>query len=193
MKGKELWVQLDYWGSECRKCAEHHNYSCETGCPHQERCGQAYEQIMALIKKPQVTDEWIIQQAENTASDYPDVAFPNLITIFKGLLKEAGYQIGASVTEKWIDDKSRLLSDIIQVFVLEAAGELKANADSIKVAGDFIRKLVEEMPAKKAAVSEDFVEKWYSTIMELATGDYPELGSDDLEQMFTEAGLEVVE
>ena len=44
-------------------------------------------------KKTIVDEEWIIEQAENTASDYPDVAFPNLITIFKKLLKEAGVEM----------------------------------------------------------------------------------------------------
>lgn len=46
-----------------------------------------------LDKKPQVTEEWIQEKAEDTASDYPDVAFPNLITIFKKLLKEAGVHV----------------------------------------------------------------------------------------------------
>ena len=48
---KEQLAQLDYWGSECRKCAEHHNYSCETGCPHQQRCELAYQQIKERIQK----------------------------------------------------------------------------------------------------------------------------------------------
>ena len=57
LKRNRLLVRLDYWGSECRKCAEHHNYSCETGCPHQEECEQAYEQIRQLIQsKPEIDD-----------------------------------------------------------------------------------------------------------------------------------------
>ncbi len=59
------------------------------------RYEQAKEEIVALIKigRLEVTEEWIIKRAEETAADYPDVAFPNLITIFKGLLTEAGVSI----------------------------------------------------------------------------------------------------
>jgi hypothetical protein len=81
LKREELLAQIDYWGNECRNCAEHHNYSCETGCPHQPRCEQAYQQIREMIQKlgkkrglmgmageifneahknqPKVTEEWI--------------------------------------------------------------------------------------------------------------------------------------
>jgi len=55
---------------------------------------QAYYQIKEMIRKSGVTEEWIQEKAENTASDYPDVAFPNLITIFKALLKEVGVRVG---------------------------------------------------------------------------------------------------
>jgi len=51
LRRKEQLAQLDYWGSECRKCAEHHDYSCETGCPHQQRCELAYQQIKERIQK----------------------------------------------------------------------------------------------------------------------------------------------
>ena len=64
LKKDELMVQLDYWGSECRKCAEHHNYSCETGCPYQERCEQVYKQIVALIKQPRPYEEFIEEKAK---------------------------------------------------------------------------------------------------------------------------------
>lgn len=46
-----------------------------------------------LEEKRKVTEGWIQKMAEDTASDYPDVAFPNLITIFKKLLKEAGLKV----------------------------------------------------------------------------------------------------
>ena len=64
-----------------------------------EKNNQAYNQIVALVKK-EVTEEWIIEMAEKTATDYPDVAFPNLITIFKGLLTEAGVSIAGRRREK---------------------------------------------------------------------------------------------
>ena len=63
LKREELLAQIDYWGNECRNCAEHHNYSCETGCPHQPRCEQAYQQIREMIQKPEVTEEWIEEKA----------------------------------------------------------------------------------------------------------------------------------
>lgn len=50
LKDNRLLARLDYWGSERRKCAEHHGYSCETGCPHQQECEQAYKQIRQLIQ-----------------------------------------------------------------------------------------------------------------------------------------------
>ena len=53
-----------------------------------------------------------------------------------------------------------------------------------------VEKLAERLN-KKPKVTEEFVDKWYSTIMELASGDYPELGSDDLEEMLKEAGVGV--
>ena len=59
---------LDYWGSECRKCAEHHGYSCELGCPHQPECEQAYQQIKALIENPKA-DELLTQVGLKLAKD----------------------------------------------------------------------------------------------------------------------------
>jgi len=51
MEDREVFlVQLDHWKNECRICAEHHGFSCEEGCPHQERCEQVHKQIVALIK-----------------------------------------------------------------------------------------------------------------------------------------------
>lgn len=61
---------------------------------HWERNQRAYKRIAAIIKnQPTITEEWIIESAENVAADYPEVAFPNLIAIFKGLLTEAGVSI----------------------------------------------------------------------------------------------------
>ena len=52
------------------------------------------EEIVARLKnQPTITEEWIIESAENVAADYPEVAFPNLIAIFEGLLTEAGVSI----------------------------------------------------------------------------------------------------
>ena len=52
------------------------------------------EQIKEMIqKKPEVTEEWIIKKAEEIASDYGDVAFPNLISIIKKLFTEVGVEI----------------------------------------------------------------------------------------------------
>ena len=60
-----------------------------------EECVRSYKTgyKAGLIQKPEVTEEWIEKMAEDTAGDYPDVAFPNLITIFKKLLKEAGVHV----------------------------------------------------------------------------------------------------
>ena len=64
------------------------------GQPKFKRNLQADEQIKALIEnEPTVTEEWIEEQAVFTANDYSDVAFPNLIAIFKKLLKEAGVSV----------------------------------------------------------------------------------------------------
>jgi hypothetical protein len=49
--------------------------------------------VIKLEEKEGVTEEWIEEKAVGTASDYPDIAFPNLIIIFKKLLKEAGIKV----------------------------------------------------------------------------------------------------
>ena len=49
--------------------------------------------LIKLEEKQTVTNKWIEEKAVDTASDYPDVAFPNLIAIFKKLLKEAGIKV----------------------------------------------------------------------------------------------------
>lgn len=49
--------------------------------------------VIKLEEKLTVTNKWIEEKAVDTASDYPDVAFPNLIAIFKKLLKEAGMKV----------------------------------------------------------------------------------------------------
>lgn len=49
--------------------------------------------VVKLEEKGKVTKEWIEEKAAGTASDYPDIAFPNLIAIFKKLLKEAGIKV----------------------------------------------------------------------------------------------------
>ncbi len=46
--------------------------------------------IISDHAQPQVTEEWIEERAVFTANDYSDIALPNLIAIFKKLLKEAG-------------------------------------------------------------------------------------------------------
>ena len=66
----------------------------ETAPYGNEYCLPYYRKIAAIIKnQPTITNEWIIESAENIAADYPEVAFPNLIAIFKGLLTEAGVSI----------------------------------------------------------------------------------------------------
>ena len=143
--------------------------------------------------------------AENNLDweDFKDVRFQAIQDFYYDQLEQKRLQ----VTEEWIEEKVLELfvvfnilrpslndennaKNFIRLLYLEAGGQLEGySIDSMK---NIIRLLVEEMPAKKATVSEEFVEKWYSTIMELASGDYPELGSDDLEEMLTEAGVEVV-
>ena len=49
--------------------------------------------LVLKLEEKKVTKEWIEEKAVETASDYPDVAFPNLIAIFKKLLKEAGTEV----------------------------------------------------------------------------------------------------
>ncbi len=49
--------------------------------------------VIKREEKPQVTERWLTEKAEETASDHPYVAFPNLITIFKKLLKEADVKV----------------------------------------------------------------------------------------------------
>jgi hypothetical protein len=49
--------------------------------------------VIKLEEKQTVTNKWIEEKAVDTANDYPDVAFPNLIAIFKKLLKEAGVKV----------------------------------------------------------------------------------------------------
>lgn len=115
LKREELLAQIDYWGNECRNCAEHHNYSCETGCPHQPRCEQAYQQIKEAIqsdvehqeltanyidividlyeqlekKKPGVTEEWI-WEARAYIAEYPSYH----------RLEEKLKEIGVEITKK---------------------------------------------------------------------------------------------
>ena len=49
--------------------------------------------VVKLEERTTVTNKWIEEKAVDTANDYPDVAFPNLIAIFKKLLKEAGMKV----------------------------------------------------------------------------------------------------
>ena len=51
MKKEELLKQLDSWRLECSTCAQHHNYDCNDGCTYQDECNEAYQQLVALIKK----------------------------------------------------------------------------------------------------------------------------------------------
>ncbi len=49
--------------------------------------------LIKLEEKGKVTEKWVQERAEVAASDDPDVAYPNLIVIFKKLLKEAGVEV----------------------------------------------------------------------------------------------------
>ena len=49
------------------------------------------------------------------------------------------------VTEEWIEEKARMMINIIQMFALESQGKLKEKSDIFKTTEDFIRSLVEEV------------------------------------------------
>lgn len=92
--------------------------------------------------------------------------------------------------KEWIEEQARGLRNLIDnashsSITRSVLGE---NFDLLK---DFIRTLLNEAPMSKPKVSGAFVDDWYTRIMGMASGDYPELGSDDLEEMLEEAGVEV--
>ena len=130
----------------------------------------------------------------------------------KGLIGMAGeifneaHENQLEVTEEWIEEKAQQLFQ-----------ESKEGSFSIKsFCNFFIRKIIEEMPAKKAKraltgmegemfneahknqpqVSEEFVDKWKSQLLHehnvYQSNDFPEHYKFLLECMLTELGVEVM-
>lgn len=129
-----------------------------------EKVEQAYQQIKAIITKfdeecvksfdtgykagvierPKVTEEFI----EKWADKFDGFAQQRLIIdidLIKQMLKEAGYQIGVSVTEKWIEEKAKefLVKTNISVQTPEAVKQ------QLKIIQDFIRSLIEKINGRK--------------------------------------------
>jgi len=61
------------------------------------------------------------------------------------------------VTDGWIEEKAR---ELLEKGIFYPEGKENEAIISLDWAKDFIRSFIEQMPAKKATVSEEFVEKW---------------------------------
>jgi len=105
---EELLAHLDWW----RKVA-HIGSTCERG----NTCNQAYKQIKALIQKPEVTEETLIEK------------------INRGAKEKSG------ATEELIDERAKEL--LIKANILIQTPE--AMQQQLKILKDFIRSLVEEI------------------------------------------------
>ena len=107
--------------------------------------------------------------------------------------KEVLIQNQPKVTDELIEEKAREIWNLWNLwwykasgsYVADFSGTIRFDLGGVK---KLIRHLYEEMPAKKATVSGEFVEKWRA---EFIKGfEAPE---DNIILMLREAGLEVVE
>jgi len=78
MNQDEMKQWLDDWHDYCGEhCIKN---DCVGGI---ENCKQAYNQIVALIKKPQVTDEWIHKKQKAWTDGYWQLPDHLLVTLFE--------------------------------------------------------------------------------------------------------------
>ena len=103
--------------------------------------------------------------------------------------QEAGEQIVAliqkpEVTEEWYNEKAKMFTTLMYNLTQHEPHLENHHFNQLKVK-DFIRSLVEEMPAKKPTVTEEFVQEAIDYIAE-----YPSYKR--LEKKLKEAGVEVV-
>ena len=137
------------------------------------KLNQAEQQIIKMIQKPEKRRA--------------------LIGIEGEMFNEA-HKNQPEVTEEWIDN-----------FVEEKAKEAFSNLSlwdnlfpsaGFEKVKDFIRKIVEKIPAKKVMVSEEFVEKWKNHLLHehnvCQSHNFPAHYKLLLKQMLNEAGVEVV-
>ena len=110
-----------------------------------------------------------------------DIAFEVLLRRMEELVQQK-----PEVTEEWIEEKAKdlLVKANISIHTPEAMRQ------QLGIIKDFIRSLVEEIPAKRVTVSEEFVEE-ESYCLEWKDKD--ELRNELIPKMLKEAGVEVVE
>jgi len=175
---KEQLAQLDYWGSECRKHAEEHDYSCETGCPHQQRCELAYQLIQKRIQKDLVklhdaNIKWIEDMIEivlesvscdhsidedGAGKPYEDVIY-NLNyeqdVIKKCIEAIPEVELKLEVDDEFMEEKARLIVQNLYMFIMDkkshyipSASEMKHYNIKMKVARNFLRLIIDELGQK---------------------------------------------
>ena len=141
MKKEKLLEQL----AHMFKCYEYNFINVDWKPP--EEGVQAYQEIVALIKKPQVTEEFIEKWGKFFGDRMPSLEedYPIILKLandkVKQMLKEAGHKVVKPVTEEWIEEKAREF--IVKVNVAIQTPE--AYKLQLKICKDFIRSLVEEV------------------------------------------------
>jgi len=152
---------------------------------------QAYQQIREMIqKKPGELPQKRALTVDEIISKYPEsvrILLGELLLKIENLQKpeiiiRPRFSKRTEVTEEFIGNKGRELFG------------WSADPKTIKECEDFIRSLVEEMPWKKATVTEEFVKKWAKKLEADSSPYNVDMGIDKekLKQMLKDAGVEVV-
>ena len=93
------------------------------------------------------------------------------------------------VTEEWIEEKARAMYQTSIIFPHNTPETI------VYKCKEFIRSLVEEVPAEKATVMEEFVEKWRDYLLQRfpvnTTGNAHNDWLSELKQMLKEAGVHI--
>lgn len=95
------------------------------------------------MKKEELVRKWAISLQEGVEKHEKIPLWQAEMTI-QQILKEAEDQIGASVTEEWIDKKAGELAEVILRIVL-IHQQKGTPTEAVNEAKDFIRKLVKDI------------------------------------------------
>jgi len=159
LKEEEILGQIDTWLACCKNDAKR-VYGGRKKCPCQEICEQAYQQIREMIKGR--------AEQEEIEARYIDI----VIDLYDQL-----EQMKPQVTEEWYEEKAIELYNLLYYKTF--------NMQQVK---DSIHSLVEEIPAKKATVDEEFVEKMVEESVYVLHKDMKVF----YERKLKEVGVEVV-
>jgi len=142
MKKDRILGLLECWRKFIRKDVPEWNHTNWTSLDE-----QAYKEIVAILSRPKVSEEFIEKQVKGVEQLYIncDSLFSrfllNMPQQLRRILKEAGYQVGAKPTEEWIEKKARKICKAIEEHGVYMG---------LPFWKDFIRSLIEEIQEKKA-------------------------------------------